>query len=97
MILKCRAVGAVRGLVYLESKKVLHRDIGLRNLLASTRDCGHWTSKVCILVAIVLSLLKIGDFVLSRISESGKIQLTEASTFPVKWSAPEGNISVMHL
>lgn len=38
-------IGAAKGLAYLESKNIIHRDIALRNLLAAKIE-GEYTAKV---------------------------------------------------
>jgi len=68
-------IGAAKGLAYLESKSILHRDIALRNLLAAKMD-GEFTAKV-------------SDFGLSRTTSSGEYQAKAETKLPIKWTAPE--------
>jgi serine/threonine protein kinase len=68
---------AAAGMSYLEEKKIVHRDLALRNLLAD-----HGT------VGKDRFIVKVGDLGLSRSMESGFYK-NENATIPVKWSAPE--------
>jgi serine/threonine protein kinase len=61
---------------YLGSKNVIHRDLAARNLLATKGDEHH------------LIVVKIADFGLSSITESG-YYLSEGKQIPFKWTAPE--------
>jgi len=87
-------IGACKGMVFLAGKKILHRDLGVRNLLVSIVDNKY--------------VVKISDFGLSRVgdlqakSDEMKNRVKGSETFsdniyvlgekaavPVKWSAPE--------
>jgi serine/threonine protein kinase len=67
---------AAAGMKYLGEKKVLHRDLAARNLLAAHGGAHH------------KSIVKIADFGLSRVTESGFYQ-SENQVIPFKWTAPE--------
>lgn len=82
-----RCIGAAKGLAYLESKNILHRDVALRcvddmkfkltrNLLAIEVD-GEYTAKV-------------SDFGMSRATPNGEYSLKTDRRIPVKWTSPEG-------
>jgi serine/threonine protein kinase len=61
---------------YLESQKIIHRDLALRNLLVTS---GGDDLKY---------LVKVADFGLSRVLQSEYYSMT-STKFPVKWGAPE--------
>lgn len=66
----------LRGLVYLQSKKILHRDLAARNILVSTVD-----SRI---------LVKIADFGLSRkVTKDTIYASSNHKSIPIRWSAPE--------
>jgi len=65
---------AAAGMSYLEGKKVVHRDLALRNLLVTVENSKY--------------IVKISDFGLSRQIESG-IYTTQDKNIPVKWCSPE--------
>jgi len=68
---------AAAGMVHLESSKIVHRDVSLRNLLVSNGVDGL--------------VVKISDFGLSRYVESDYCHSRESieGRIPIKWSAPE--------
>ena len=63
-------------MLYLEQQQIIHRDLALRNLLATQ---GTDQNKY---------LIKVADFGLSRTSDSGYYK-TEDKSIPFKWTAPE--------
>lgn len=66
----------LRGMCYLESKKVLHRDLAARNILVTLND-----TRV---------VLKIADFGLGRKMEANPIYTSSQQTaVPIRWAAPE--------
>ena len=65
---------AASGMSYLAEKKIVHRDLSLRNLLA-----GKGINDICRYV------VKVADFGLSRGTENAKVENTP---LPVKWTAP---------
>jgi len=69
---------AAEGMAYLAEKKIVHRDLALRNLLI--RDSNQ---KV---------IVKVSDFGLSRFIKEGSeyYKTSSESKLPVKWTAPEG-------
>eukprot|EP01119_Soliformovum_irregulare_P003909 TRINITY_DN1494_c1_g1_i2.p1 TRINITY_DN1494_c1_g1~~TRINITY_DN1494_c1_g1_i2.p1 ORF type:complete len:718 (-),score=249.77 TRINITY_DN1494_c1_g1_i2:9-2162(-) len=70
------AIAAAQGMVYLESKGVVHRDLACRNLLVTIRD-GKF-------------LVKIADFGMSRHTTSNSYYMPSSEVvIPIKWSAVE--------
>jgi len=70
---------AAAGMAYLSFKRIVHRDLALRNLLVKTS-----TSEAC------RFMVKISDFGLSRmISEENEYYKSKSAALPVKWTAPE--------
>jgi serine/threonine protein kinase len=69
------ATNIVNGMSYLEENHILHRDLALRNVLATRDTAGQY-------------IAKISDFGMSRLIDSGIYSSTN-STIPIKWSAPE--------
>jgi len=67
----CKQVA--QGMEYLESKKIVHRDLACRNLLVKDTPDGL--------------LIKISDFGLSR--EVADFYESEEREVPIKWTAPE--------
>eukprot|EP01114_Cavostelium_apophysatum_P012135 TRINITY_DN2692_c0_g1_i1.p1 TRINITY_DN2692_c0_g1~~TRINITY_DN2692_c0_g1_i1.p1 ORF type:complete len:582 (-),score=92.58 TRINITY_DN2692_c0_g1_i1:932-2677(-) len=68
-------VSACKGMVFLEQKKIVHRDLACRNLLVSKID-----EKL---------VVKITDFGLSRALNTINYYKSEGAPIPVRWSAPE--------
>jgi len=69
------ALGAALGMTYLESTKIVHRDLSCRNLLVSLDARGH-------------HLVKVSDFGMSKwVSES--YYVASDAMIPVRWSAIE--------
>ena len=68
---------AAAGMQYLETQKVVHRDLALRNLLISTNSAEHEKF-----------VIKVADFGLSRTTESG-FYTSSSRQIPVKWMALE--------
>jgi len=67
---------AADGMKYLESKKTIHCDLALRNILVcSTKQSNGY-------------IVKIGDFGLSKVID-GYIYESNRKTIPVKWCSPE--------
>ncbi|GMS90708.1 hypothetical protein PENTCL1PPCAC_12883, partial [Pristionchus entomophagus] len=62
------------GMAYLESLKIVHRDLSARNILI-----GH-----------TIDNIKISDFGLSRTLEDKIYYPTQKDCFPMAWTAPEG-------
>eukprot|EP01117_Protostelium_nocturnum_P012211 TRINITY_DN4486_c0_g1_i2.p1 TRINITY_DN4486_c0_g1~~TRINITY_DN4486_c0_g1_i2.p1 ORF type:complete len:915 (+),score=209.93 TRINITY_DN4486_c0_g1_i2:79-2823(+) len=71
LILMCQEVAA--GMSYLESQKIVHRDLGARNLLVKQQE-GRY-------------VLQVSDFGLSRTTED--YYKSDSTTIPYKWCAPE--------
>jgi len=69
------ALGAAKGLAYLEKNKVIHRDVALRNLLA-VKEGKKYSAKV-------------SDFGMSKQTDSGLYSAKTTLKIPVRWSAPE--------
>lgn len=61
---------------FLEQKKIIHRDISLRNFLVTQKDAEPY-------------FVKISDFGLSRFLEKESYYINSEIAIPVKWSAPE--------
>ncbi|KAL7722189.1 Tyrosine protein kinase [Entamoeba marina] len=68
------ALDCASGMAYLESKKIVHRDLALRNLLYVRSVDGI--------------KVKVADLGLSRKTDTGEYIATHTS-FPVRWTAPE--------
>jgi len=66
-----------KGMEYLELKKIVHRDLALRNILCSVEE----SKFIC----------KISDFGLSRIlsEETNAYRMSNSTLLPIKWTAPE--------
>jgi serine/threonine protein kinase len=64
------------GMQYLESQKIIHRDLALRNLLITDQT---GTEKY---------LVKISDFGLGRVLNNQEYYTSKETKFPVKWTAP---------
>jgi len=62
------------GMTYLESMRIIHRDLSLRNLLIGQTSDGY--------------VIKISDFGLSRSVEAA-YYVTKDGEIPIKWCAPE--------
>ena len=60
---------------YLEANNIVHRDLALRNILATTDENGNYIAKV-------------SDFGMSRALEQSYYK-TEDRMMPIKWCAPE--------
>lgn len=60
---------------YLEANNVIHRDLALRNILASVDERENYT-------------VKVSDFGMSRVLQQNYYK-TEDKKMPIKWSAPE--------
>eukprot|EP01114_Cavostelium_apophysatum_P005290 TRINITY_DN1609_c0_g1_i2.p1 TRINITY_DN1609_c0_g1~~TRINITY_DN1609_c0_g1_i2.p1 ORF type:complete len:602 (+),score=84.00 TRINITY_DN1609_c0_g1_i2:143-1807(+) len=69
------AVQASAGMVHLEAKKVLHRDIALRNFLVDRAGSDY--------------VIKVGDFGMSRSTQSDQYSSSKEVELPIKWTAPE--------
>eukprot|EP01116_Phalansterium_solitarium_P019934 TRINITY_DN573_c0_g1_i2.p1 TRINITY_DN573_c0_g1~~TRINITY_DN573_c0_g1_i2.p1 ORF type:complete len:1752 (-),score=345.81 TRINITY_DN573_c0_g1_i2:358-5613(-) len=69
---------AAAGMLHLEEKQIVHRDLALRNLLVKQGDGERFT-------------IKIADFGLARQVDAttGGIYHQEDAIIPIKWSAPE--------
>jgi len=64
------------GMIYLEQKNIVHRDLGCRNLLITESE-GRY-------------VVKVSDFGLSReVEENDAVYSSKEGVFPVKWSPPE--------
>lgn len=63
-------------MLYLSEKKIIHRDLAIRNLLVTIHGQNN------------KYLIKIADFGLSRNIDTNYYQASN-SVFPVKWTAPE--------
>ena len=59
----------------METNNIVHRDLALRNILATTDEQGNY-------------LVKVSDFGMSRALEQGYYK-TQDKKMPIKWSAPE--------
>eukprot|EP01114_Cavostelium_apophysatum_P020495 TRINITY_DN6886_c0_g1_i1.p1 TRINITY_DN6886_c0_g1~~TRINITY_DN6886_c0_g1_i1.p1 ORF type:complete len:871 (-),score=113.10 TRINITY_DN6886_c0_g1_i1:55-2667(-) len=68
--------GTAKGMAYLESVQVVHRDLALRNLLFTRGYEGEY-------------LVKITDFGLSRDLDGEYYKASESAVLPVRWTAPE--------
>jgi hypothetical protein len=69
------AADVASGMSHLHKESIIHCDLAARNLL-----CVQIKDKIAV---------KVADFGLSKISESGIYDATSDHKFPVKWSAPE--------
>jgi len=65
---------AASGMTHLETSRIIHRDLALRNLLVDKVPDGY--------------VIKISDFGLSRSVENSYYTIQD-SQIPIKWSAPE--------
>uniref|UniRef100_F6TV83 Uncharacterized protein n=1 Tax=Ciona intestinalis TaxID=7719 RepID=F6TV83_CIOIN len=66
-----------QGMLYLQEKRVIHRDLALRNILLDKEGSNCWN-------------IKISDFGLSRIlSEDRDYYTGNPDEFPAQWYAPE--------
>lgn len=63
------------GLIYLSKNNLIHRDLALRNILA-TRDAGNLN-------------VKISDLGLSTSAYYYKSEVESKSLIPIRWAAPE--------
>jgi len=70
------AKDTAEGMIYLNEKNIIHRDLALRNLLVGL---GSEKSKFTI---------KVSDFGMSKMT-SEEYYKTESKTIPVKWCSPE--------
>jgi len=66
---------AAKGMSFLEMKKIVHRDLAVRNLLVIQIN-----GKYCV---------KISDFGMSRETDTDYYKSNTQVVFPVRWSAPE--------
>jgi len=64
-----------QGMICLEKKNIIHRDLALRNILVTTKGEGKY-------------LVKVSDFGMSRSLEASYYKATDAM-IPVRWSAIE--------
>ena len=69
---------AAAGMTYLSERKIVHRDLSLRNLLV-TQNSEQSKFKY---------ELRVADFGLSRIVNADDYYKNDSMTLPVKWSAP---------
>jgi len=71
------AKDAASGMLYLNEKGIIHRDLSLRNLLVtfSTKPRTKY-------------IVKIGDFGMARILDKGYYQ-SNSKTIPIRWCSPE--------
>eukprot|EP01114_Cavostelium_apophysatum_P001543 TRINITY_DN1133_c0_g1_i3.p1 TRINITY_DN1133_c0_g1~~TRINITY_DN1133_c0_g1_i3.p1 ORF type:complete len:1385 (+),score=262.55 TRINITY_DN1133_c0_g1_i3:75-4229(+) len=69
------AVQAAAGMAYLESMRIIHRDLALRNLLISKEDNKF--------------VVKVADFGMSRTTEEGIYMMSSEGQIPYKWCSPE--------
>jgi len=65
----------VAGMLYLETKSIVHRDLALRNILVTMKGPEQY-------------LVKVSDFGMSRSIESTYYKASDR-TMPVRWCAPE--------
>ncbi len=63
-------------MVFISEKNVIHRDLGLRNVLISGSVVNDWK-------------IKIADFGLSIVSKTPTVDLDTVLALPVKYAAPE--------
>ncbi|CAJ0927617.1 unnamed protein product, partial [Mesorhabditis belari] len=73
-------------MMYLEERKLVHRDVAARNVLVGEKISG-------------VPVVKVADFGLARkLMEEGIYEASTESKFPIKWTAPEaatyGNYTV---
>jgi len=78
------SIQTASGMIFLEQKKVIHRDLALRNLLVTTQKQKY--------------VVKIGDFGLARDIEMENAYKTSDRQLPYKWCSPEvlefGNFTI---
>lgn len=74
-------------MVYLKEKGIIHRDLSLRNILVTSDPERKYLVKVQSNKSNPNDY-QISDFGMSRATDSGYYR-TDATTLPVKWSAPE--------
>jgi len=80
------ALGICNGMVFLEERKILHRDLSVRNCLLTRRE-DHY-------------IVKVSDFGLSRMIQGNDLNRTSFldNPIPIRWTAPEcyqfGNMSL---
>ncbi len=65
---------AAAGMAYLETKKIVHRDLALRNLLVNSSANSKY-------------VVKVADFGLSRIVSDKQYYAATSSSMPIKWTA----------
>jgi len=68
------------GMLYLHSKGILHGDLAARNLLFRTELSADGDIKY---------IIKITDFGLSVLTDKETCDVSDRTTFPIRWSAPE--------
>jgi sugar lactone lactonase YvrE len=66
-----------KGMIYLESQKIIHRDLACRNVLISTGK-----NKPDFIV-------KVSDFGMSKMAQQYYYNASSKNNIPVKWSSPE--------
>lgn len=80
------ALGAAKGLAYLESQKIIHRDVALR--LTLRRFYLH-VRNMQVAKIDGKYITKVSDFGLARRTETGAYSMSD-SKLPIKWTSPEG-------
>jgi Protein tyrosine and serine/threonine kinase len=82
------ATDAAAGMVYLSSAGVVHRDLALRNLLASPTSVAQSADGESLGMVYVA---KVADFGLSKVigTDDGDYYKSTDKEIPVKWTAPE--------
>src|SRR5687767_7693265 len=86
-----RACHVASALQYTEAKKIVHRDLALRNILATTSNKEGEKYQV-----------KVADFGLSRnLDDSKAYYKAKQGAMPIRWTAPEalthGVFTSMHI